>query len=78
MKLIGGTSIGSLIVELSQAEFDALKPVEPPIQGDPAYVAIDHTFLSGGTHCEYCHSELKGDVCYSCGASYGKELALNG
>ncbi|MCC6156293.1 MAG: C39 family peptidase [Candidatus Hydrogenedentes bacterium] len=36
MKLIGETSIGSLIVELSQAEFDALKPVEPPIQGDTA------------------------------------------
>lgn len=34
MKLIGGTSIGSLIVELSQAEFDALKPVESPIQGE--------------------------------------------
>lgn len=36
MKLIGETSIGSLIVELSQAEFDALKPVESPIQGETA------------------------------------------
>jgi hypothetical protein len=34
MKLIGETPIGSLIVELSQAEFDALKPVESPIQGE--------------------------------------------
>ena len=34
MKLIGETSIGSLIVELSQAEFDALKPPESPIQGE--------------------------------------------
>ncbi len=36
MKLIGETSIGSLIVELSQSEFDALKPVESPIQGETA------------------------------------------
>jgi hypothetical protein len=34
MKLIGETSIGSLIVELSQAEFDALKPPKSPIQGE--------------------------------------------
>ena len=34
MKLIGETSIGSLIVELSQAEFDALKALESPIQGE--------------------------------------------
>jgi hypothetical protein len=34
MNLIGKTSTGSLIVELSQAEFDALKPVESPIQGE--------------------------------------------
>lgn len=36
MKLIGETSIGSLIVELSQAEFDALKLTESPIQGETA------------------------------------------
>jgi len=36
LKLIGETSIGSLIVELSQSEFDALKPVESPIQGETA------------------------------------------
>lgn len=40
MKLIGETSIGSLIVELSQAEFDALKPVESPIQGETAVPAV--------------------------------------
>lgn len=40
MKLIGETSIGSLIVELSQAEFDALRPVEPPIQGETAVPAV--------------------------------------
>ncbi len=36
MKLIGETTIGSLIVELSKAEFDALRPVESPIQGETA------------------------------------------
>jgi hypothetical protein len=36
MKLIGETSIGSLIVELSQAEFDALEALELPIQGEAA------------------------------------------
>ena len=40
MKLIGETSIGSLVVELSQAEFDALKLTESPIQGETAVPAV--------------------------------------
>ena len=40
MKLIGESSTGSLIVELSQSEFDALKPVESPIQGEPTVTAL--------------------------------------
>jgi hypothetical protein len=34
MNLIGKTANSSLVVEMTQAEYDALKPVESPIQGE--------------------------------------------
>lgn len=45
------------------------------IQGDPAFVSILPTPFLDGTHCEFCHSAIGGNVCYSCGAVYE---ALNG
>lgn len=36
MNLIGKTANNTLIVEMAQAEFDALRPVESPIQGETA------------------------------------------
>ncbi len=40
MNLIGKTANNSLIVEMTQAEFGALKPVESPIQGETAVPAV--------------------------------------
>ena len=40
MNLIGKTATNSLIVEMTQAEFDALAPVESPIQGEAPQLPI--------------------------------------
>ena len=39
MKLIGEISNGNFLIEMTQEQFNALKPVESPIQGDPAPTA---------------------------------------
>jgi hypothetical protein len=49
------------------------------IQGDPAFSSFDEMCLPfGELYCDFCHSKLKGNLCYSCGASYEKEPTLNG
>ncbi len=48
------------------------------IQGDPAFLSFDEFISFSKCYCEYCHSKLDGDICYSCGVSYEKEPALNG
>ncbi len=40
MNLIGKTATNSLIVEMTQAEFDALAPVESPIQGEQPLMPV--------------------------------------
>jgi ABC-type bacteriocin/lantibiotic exporter with double-glycine peptidase domain len=40
MNLIGKTANSSLVVEMTQAEYDALKPVESPIQGEQPQLPV--------------------------------------
>ena len=54
MNLIGKTANNSLIVEMTQAEFGALKPVESPIQGEqPQLPVLPHTSQNDANADDY-------------------------